>query len=212
MISSHTAGEKPAVALAEVVEVANVTTPRAADWQIFPIVPGGKAPLTDNGFHAATDDPAQIEAWRARWPDCNWAVACGESGLTVVDIDGPDGEAAWEEFQIENGYAPATLEVRTTRPEGGRHLYFKSGAKWPKNPFSKYVDIQSAGSYVLLPGARIEGRPGRSEVTKELPLAPFPYTFAAKERKERAAPGIELGHRLINRIQIRDAANLTKAR
>ena len=32
-------------------------------FKVFPVVPGGKRPLTDKGFHDASDDIEQIEDW-----------------------------------------------------------------------------------------------------------------------------------------------------
>jgi Bifunctional DNA primase/polymerase, N-terminal len=46
----------------------------------------GKHPLTKNGVDDASADHATIQAWQARWPDANWAVATGR-GIIVIDID-----------------------------------------------------------------------------------------------------------------------------
>lgn len=63
-------------------------------WQVFPLVPRGKVPMTAHGFMDATTDAAQIIEWWTKRPDANIGIATGErSGLFVVDIDGPAGEA-----------------------------------------------------------------------------------------------------------------------
>src|SRR5688572_27118765 len=60
-------------------------------WAVFPCVAGDKAPLTPAGFKNATTDEDQIRTWAAQYPGCNWGIACGVSGLFVVDIDPRNG-------------------------------------------------------------------------------------------------------------------------
>jgi hypothetical protein len=50
----------------------------------------GKHPLTPNGFKDATTDERRLLHWHQRWPDANWAVACG-SLVAVVDVDPKNG-------------------------------------------------------------------------------------------------------------------------
>jgi len=56
-------------------------------FYVFPCWPRAKEPLTKNGVHDATrDERAILQAWD-RSPLANPAVACGPSGIGVVDID-----------------------------------------------------------------------------------------------------------------------------
>ena len=84
----------------------------------------GKHPIANlvrHGSKDATTDENIIRAWWHRVPDANIAVATGkESGLVVIDIDGPEGEASFAELEKLHGPIPGTAEVVTAR---GRHLY-----------------------------------------------------------------------------------------
>lgn len=45
---------------------------------VFPCEPGGKRPLTYNGFWDATTDIGRVKAWWSRWPDANVGVPTGK--------------------------------------------------------------------------------------------------------------------------------------
>lgn len=118
-------------------------------WPVFPLVPREKIPLFSkkqggNGSLDATTDAAQITAWWTAHPDANVGLATGgASGLYVVDIDGPEGEASLARY----GDLPATPESRTGK---GRHLLFH----WPdgRNSAGKLgpkIDTRGAGGYIV---------------------------------------------------------------
>lgn len=68
-------------------------------WPVFPVEPRGKRPLTSHGVHDASTDTATITDWWKQWPDANLGLATGTaSGLLVIDIDGPKGEAAYKDL------------------------------------------------------------------------------------------------------------------
>src|SRR4051794_37182015 len=50
----------------------------------------GKHPRTARGVHEATSDERALLHWHERWPDSNWALACGER-VAVLDIDSKAG-------------------------------------------------------------------------------------------------------------------------
>src|SRR3954453_14150075 len=55
---------------------------------VFPCVPGGKQPVTPNGFHDATSSAPVVHHWWPRTPDANIGLPTGAStGILVVDID-----------------------------------------------------------------------------------------------------------------------------
>jgi hypothetical protein len=63
----------------------------ARGCRVFPCIPRGtgrKRPLTPNGFHDASIDPAVIAGWWRRWPDALIGVSTGAaSGFIVLDVD-----------------------------------------------------------------------------------------------------------------------------
>src|SRR3712207_1665965 len=92
---------------------------------VFPCEPGGKRPLTYNGFWDATTEAARVAAWWRRWPDANVGVPTGvRSGLVVLDVDsdagGPDSLALLERLY---GQPPRTAKARTGG--GGVHVFFR---------------------------------------------------------------------------------------
>src|SRR3954451_1935678 len=100
-------------------------------WPVFPLEPGGKAPLTDRkaaprGVDSASTDEGQIRSWWGfRFPDAGIGVACGRGRhpATVQDFDDLEHEAARSALA---GIDKATPRVRTpgTDHPPGWHYYF----------------------------------------------------------------------------------------
>lgn len=92
------------------------------------------------------------DAIRARFAGIGatgYMIACGPSGLTVVDLDVKgDGEASWA---VAGGSAHAAFEVRTW--SGGRHLYFCSAGACNTSGHPPGVDIRGIGGGVFGPGS-----------------------------------------------------------
>ncbi|MEV7319853.1 bifunctional DNA primase/polymerase [Streptomyces sp. NPDC093970] len=149
-------------------------------WHVFPLRPGGKPPAL-HGERAcprigecgaghrkweqrATTDPDRI---RAAWSQApfNVGIACGPSGLLVVDLDvpkdkgssdAPDGAATFGALCERAGHAvPETYRVRTA--SGGEHLYFTTptGARLPNTAgtVARSVDTRAGGGYVVAAGS-----------------------------------------------------------
>ncbi|WP_327097157.1 bifunctional DNA primase/polymerase [Nocardia vinacea] len=61
-------------------------------FHIFPLHAGSKVPAIKHWEHHTTRDLDQIRRWWLRWPADNIAVACGPSGLHVLDLDTSHGQ------------------------------------------------------------------------------------------------------------------------
>lgn len=174
----------------------------ARGWHVFPLRPGDKRPAFPDhaaeactgrdrrcraaGQHVgwevrATTDPERIRrAWMAR--PYNIGIACGPSGLVVVDLDTPKpGQAPPPGFELAgNGagvfatvchhagqpYPDRTYTVTTGR--GGTHLYYRHPAAGPRlrntsgergHGLGWLVDTRAHGGYVVAAGSIVNGRP-----------------------------------------------------
>jgi hypothetical protein len=178
-------------------ELAAALTYAARGWHVIPLRPGAKVPAfpdhtqdrctgTDPRCRAAgthlgwepraTIDPDRItRAWTNPTP-YGIGIACGPSGLVVIDPDIPkDGEAAPDEWRIPGITTgmdvlvylaetlgqdiPATYTVAT--PSGGRHLYYRAPAGpggvirnsvgTTRGPLGWLVDVRAHGGQVVAP-------------------------------------------------------------
>lgn len=154
---------------------------RGAAWMarqgayVFPLVPDEKRPAVRDWEHAASADVAYISA---HWPRATtgYGVACGPSGLFVIDLDtrkpdtAPPPESAADAecgldvlclLTADRGVRlpERTFTVRTGR--GGLHLYYRM----PKgvqlgNSAGKLgwlIDTRGVGGYVVGPGSTVAG-------------------------------------------------------
>jgi Bifunctional DNA primase/polymerase, N-terminal len=135
----------------------------AHGWPVFPCQPGGKEPATRHGFLDATTDPDQIAWWWRRQWDANVAIATGDPGPDVLDVDqhGPAGSgfAALNKL-IRAGLTDGASAIVAT-PGGGVHLYYAgSGQRCGKLP-RHHLDFRAQGGYVVAPPSQVGGRPYR---------------------------------------------------
>jgi hypothetical protein len=123
----------------------------------------GKHPLSDlvpNGFKNATIDPAVIRAWFDRFPKANPAARTGpESGLLVLDIDGPEGEASLVALERQHGPLPELYPMQWTGGgRGGWQSFFAypegrriaSRAGW----LGPGIDVRAQDGCAILPPSR----------------------------------------------------------
>ena len=166
-------------------------------WHVFPCAPGSKRPaLKDNWQGLATTDPDRIRSWWGR-EAYNIGIACGPSGLVVIDLDmdtardaargaeGPgtpaSGAVSLELLCRAHGqrFPDGTYTVDT--PSGGCHLYFTAPATPVRNSAGRagpLIDIRADGGYVVGAGSRI-GERAYAARGNFLPLTlPFPAWIA----------------------------------
>lgn len=93
-------------------------------WAVFPLGVRSKEPLVRGAYKAATADVAQVRLWWQQWPEANIGLATGRvSGLWVLDIDGEQGEASFEQLVAEHG--GELCETRMASSGKGFHLYWR---------------------------------------------------------------------------------------
>jgi hypothetical protein len=163
-------------------------------WHVFPCAEGGKHPALKGSWqeHATTGEEQVRQWWTARrW---NIGIACGPSGLIVLDLDVPghgdaalSGDAAQPagaeslaRLAEEHGHELApTFAVRTA--SGGVHRYYTAtaetgGIRNSASRLAPLVDVRAAGGYIIAPGSRVNGTP--YAVTALDTPAPFPAWIA----------------------------------
>jgi hypothetical protein len=175
-------------------------------WHVFPCQPGSKRPaLRQDWEHRATTDTARVaRCWETGpW---NIGVACGPSGLIVIDLDTPKpGQPKPPEWAHDTGVGDGTdvlaalceqarqpwpSETFTvTTPSGGTHLYFTAPPGMHlRNTAGRLgwlIDTRAAGGYVLGPGSIVNGKPYTA--INPGPPAPLP-AWLADQLAAEAAP------------------------
>jgi len=121
---------------------------------VFPIKAGTKnRPLIKAWQKNASNDLDQVRSWWKQWPDANIGICCGLSGLVVVDIDLPDGPAAWDALCKERGIRTDTVTVET--PSGGWHLWYRappgSQLRNTARRLGPGLDTRAGAGYVIAP-------------------------------------------------------------
>ena len=159
----------------------------ARGWRVLPCKPGDKAPIVAHGFHDASADVEQITAWWTRTPSANVGIACGASGLAVLDIDhGLTDEASFHRWRESVGL-PDTYTVRTgRRPDFGAQMYFTGPV--PDVGFFELNgcsgQVKSLGGYVMAEGSlHPSGETYQAISTAE--LAPTPAVVQALKTKNK---------------------------
>ncbi len=109
----------------------------------------------------ATNDPAEVAAiWSYYGAECAPAIACGASGLVVLDLDRKpgkaDGVAAMDALLDGHGGHISECPVVAT-PSGGYHIYFRQPADRVlgnrTGALPAGIDVRGDGGYVLAPDA-----------------------------------------------------------
>jgi Bifunctional DNA primase/polymerase, N-terminal len=154
---------------------------------VIPLRPRSKVPRHANWPNLGMLDPDSI---RIEWglnPDSNVGVLCGADafggrGLTVIDVDLPDGTDTLRRLEDEHGPFPgATAAVET--PSGGAHYYLTGHtASWNPGPG---LEVRSVGRQCAAPPS-IHPNGGQYGWFQRMPLAPLPaWLTAASGRDEQ---------------------------
>ncbi|WP_129787733.1 bifunctional DNA primase/polymerase [Promicromonospora panici] len=190
----------------------------ARGWHVFPLIPGSKRPATPR--HAATDcdgsDPwcrGGHTGWEQRattdpdritraWTTAPYGVgiACGPSGLLVIDTDTPKpgatAAASGEEtlaslVAAHDGAAslPETWTVAT--PSGGVHRYYTTEHLTTTlgntaGRLGALIDTRGTGGYVVAPPTTTPA--GRYDGTADAEAAPLPAWLVQQLTPRPAAP------------------------
>lgn len=154
----------------------------ARGWLVFPLVPGHKRPAVTDWENRATTDAARIErCWRAG--GYGIGIACGPSGLVVVDLDLPKPDdpplsAEWQAEDVTDGMdvlavladrarASLPIDTRTVQTGGGGvHLYFRHpprgeplrNTQGSSGGLGPWVDTRAHGGYVVAPPTAVARR------------------------------------------------------
>ena len=122
-------------------------------WPVFPCVPMRKVPATPNGFHLASSNPAQVDAWWSSNPNCDIGLPPGRAGYIVIDVDVKHGSPGMSTAAALGISDIPTLTAVT--PNGGLHLYFTRPAGLDhvgnRHDLGAGLDVRADSGYVLVP-------------------------------------------------------------
>jgi hypothetical protein len=153
----------------------------------------GKHPLTrlvPHGSKNGTTDRAKIHAWWRESPHANIGICTGEAaGIFVVDLDGPEGLAAFADLERQHGALPRTPTARTGG--GGLHYYFR----WPAGGVPGRnlrgrglpIEVKAEGHYVVASPSRNAKGSYTWEVKPFEPVADAPEWLLALCRDDGKA-------------------------
>jgi Bifunctional DNA primase/polymerase, N-terminal len=174
-----------------------------AGCHVFPVLPNTKVPalhgarrcrgrgICRDGHQGweqrAARDPAQIRRWWAM--PFNIGIACGPSGLVVIDLDDAHGDTPPPEWAGASGGVDVLARLAAagghelgdtmtvTTPTGGLHRYYRAPAgstlRNSAGMLGWRVDVRAHGGFIVGPGSI---RPeGRYQVLRPGPPAPLPY-------------------------------------
>lgn len=150
----------------------------------------GKHPHVKNWTGATPDvpigystDPAQIRAWSAKWPGCNWGGLTGKNaGRVIIELDrragGDDGL-----YELERQYGPLPASRTYRSGSGGVHHVFAYPAGVDRiansaGVLAAGVDVRGDGGMGILPGS-LHKSGHRYMQVDDLPLVELPAAWLA---------------------------------
>ena len=156
----------------------------------------GKHPRLSRWKKKATTDPGTIRKWWRQWPDANIGIACGPSGLLVLDAD------TYKEHYSGDSLLRTMDEETVTvlTGGGGAHLWYRrpDGKEWGNGTkgLPDGIDIRGVGGLVVAPPSlHVSGRRYTFELgysLEDMPPLPAPDALSkildrAHEKRKAAA-------------------------
>jgi Bifunctional DNA primase/polymerase, N-terminal len=163
---------------------------RLADmaFHLLPVEYAGKRALLDDWPHNASNDPAQLREWFASVPR-NIGLACGMSGLLVVDEDVRGAFAGYAHSIGET--IPKTFTVLTGK---GSHFYFRATGDGHGNARGalrgRGIDVRGVGGYVVGPDSMHPSRALYEALDWDMPVADTPAWLQEALRPRQAVSSV----------------------
>ncbi|SDH02633.1 bifunctional DNA primase/polymerase [Pseudonocardia oroxyli] len=175
----------------------------ARGWRVFPLRPNDKRPAIRDWEARATTDVVRIrKAWE-RGP-FGIGIACGPSGLVVLDLDRPKPSAVrppeWNRPGITDGadVLAALAEHHDVEPpmetysvrtgSGGEHLYYAApqdvAIRNSAGRIGWLIDVRAAGGYVVAAGSVVRGRTYQASEARVAPLPVWLTRLLAEENDD----------------------------
>src|SRR5918994_256767 len=166
---------------------------RRLGWSPIPIKPRSKEPNLRELRPYLTRKATQEELGAWSWSGVG-IVTGPVSGVLVLDVDGPEGEA-----ELKKHGHPATPTARTAR--GGLHLYFRHPEQHVRTGIrvAPGLDVKASGGYVVAPPSVGEnGKPYEWIIPpEEAELAEPPeWLMRLLERERPKGPAAPVGERI----------------
>ncbi|UGQ15025.1 bifunctional DNA primase/polymerase [Yinghuangia sp. ASG 101] len=147
-------------------------------FHVFPLRHDDKRPAIGDWENRATADRDRITAaWSGPYAGAGIGLACGPSGVVVVDLDtakgdpgpepgitdGADVLAALYEQHGQEADFPLGITPTVRTGSGGMHAYFRApGARPVRNSAGRIgwkIDVRAHGGYVVAPPSTAAGKP-----------------------------------------------------
>lgn len=116
---------------------------------------------------------AELDAWLAFDPECNWGLVCGQ-GLICADAD----DRPLAQWLLEHPTHPALHGAAVQRSGSGKaHLMFRTSDEdrttvWDVSPGRRAGEVKGRGSYVLVPPSKLDGAGSYDKVYGSLNALP----------------------------------------
>lgn len=156
-------------------------------FNVFPLIPYGKKPVSKGWNHKACRDITTIKIW---WPPesvNNIGIHC--TGLCVIDVDVKKENGFVEFLRLPS--APTRVSKTTT---GGAHVIYRLPAGTRiKNQVGirPGIDIRTDGGFIVAPGSVLNGI--EYQWANDLPIADIPLDLLALLQPGQAVAASDFG-------------------